>query len=568
MMNRSLEEQVRQASLKDPIVFAEANLNNEASRPLEFREEHAFQIQYVRDFSPQLCVIKSSQVGITTISIAKVLYLTHINDEKIWSSLFGRRKKTKGISVIYTMPTANDVSDFSATRFKPMVSSSPILIEMMGGKAGVDAVTRKTIGDSYIYFRGTKKEGQAITIPADLIVNDELDFSTPSVVEVLDSRLTHSDLKWWWKFSTPSIPNYGIDAEYRKSNQYHFVVRCLHCNKRQEIKYPRNVNRKKIRGNRIRFWGCIKCGKELNRIQGVWEARYPNRAYHGYMIPPTICPWIQPDDIERSKKKYKNEKSFQNYALGRAYSTGADVLSRELMLSRMEVGRPFNPMLDTLTFMGVDQGDVQHYVIARMVNNRREILKVGTTRSFDQIAALIKDWNISKCVMDALPNKVPATKMAKDHYGRLLLAFYKDFDEEFDVKESKNIKYGLILDRTNTLDMTAASWREGESVVILNQAGMERMYDDPSGNEAFIQQMGNMTRDERLNERTGKSRAVWVKTGPDHYRHADNYCYIAFQQSLGGGIEQMMTQINPIMTAGLGELPTIGGKVSNLRSIF
>lgn len=568
MLKMEPDEQIRRAGLRDPIVFAEANLRNEAGKPLEFREEHAFQVQYMRDFAPQLCVIKSSQVGMTTDSIAKTLYLAHLNEPELWEKLFNRRKKTKGISIIYTMPTANDVSDFSAVRFKSMVSSSPLLVDMMGGKAGVDAVTRKKIGDSYIYFRGTTKEGQAISVPADIIVNDELDFSNPSIVEMLDSRLTHSDLKWWWKFSTPSIPNYGIDAEYRKSNQYHFVIRCAHCNKRQEIIFPRNVKHKKIRGKRIRFWGCIKCGKELERSGGVWEARYPNRAYHGYMIPPTICPWIQPDDITKSKKRYKNEKSFQNYALGRAFSTGADVLSRELMLDRMEIGRPHNPILDTLIFMGVDQGDVQHYVISRMVENRREILKVGTTQSFDQIVELIKVWNVRTCIMDALPNKVPAMKMAKDHYGKILLAFYKDFDEEFDVKESATVKYGVILDRTNTLDASAASWREGESVILLGQAGMEKFYDDPSSDNAFIQQMGNMTRDERENEKTGKRRAVWVSTGPEHYRHADNYNYIAFQQALGGGIEQMMTFENPVLTAGIGELPDIGGVRSDLRSVY
>ncbi len=568
LFQRTPDEQVRVASLRDPIVFAEANLRNEVGRALEFREEHAFQIQYMRDFAPQLCVIKSSQVGITTISIAKVLYLAHLNNEEIWSELFDRRKKTTGFSVIYTMPTANDVSDFSSARFKPMVSSSPLLVGMMGGKQGIDAVTRKKIGDSYIYFRGTTKEGQAISVPADLIVNDELDFSAPGIVEVLDGRLTHSDLKWWWKFSTPTIPNFGIDAEYTKSCQFHFVIRCSHCNKRQEVKYPRNVGNKKIRGKRIRFWKCIKCDGELDRTRGVWEARYPNREYHGYMIPPTICPWIKPDDITKSKKKYKSDKAFNNYVLGRAFSTGADVLARELMLSRMETGRPFNPMLDRLIFMGVDQGDVQHYVISRMVDNRREILKVGTTKTFDEIAALILEWNVRTCVMDALPNKVPATKMASGHYGRLLLAFYKDFDEEYDVKESNTVTYGILLDRTNTLDTSAASWRTGESVLILEHAGQMKMYDDPSDNSMFVQQMGNMTRDERENEKTGKRRAFWVTTGPDHYRHADNYNYVAFQQALGGGIEQMMTISNPVMTAGVGELVEIGGKMSTLRSVF
>lgn len=567
-MHGSPEDFLSKAAKLDPIIFAEANLKNESGRSLEFREEHAFQVQYVRDFSPKLCVIKSSQVGATVDSILKVLFLSHINDSEIWARLFGRTNGAQGISTIYSMPSANDVSDFSATRFKPMISSSRMLVEMMGGKQGVNAVTRKTIGKSTIYFRGTMKEGQAITVPADLIVNDELDFSDPSVIEVFDSRLSASDLKWWWKFSTPTIPNYGVDAEYKLSNQYHFFIRCQHCNRRQEVKYPRNVRHKKIRGKRSRYWGCWKCDKELDRTKGFWEAKFPNREYHGYKIPPTICPWIQPDNIEDSKKRYKKVKSFHNFALGEAYSTGEDVLGRELMLSRMTVGRPLNPILDRQIFMGVDQGDVMHYVISRGIGNRRELLKVGTCHAFERIASLMVEWNVTRCIMDALPNKVPASNLAKEHYGRLLIAFYKDFDEEADMKPSPTNKYGVNLDRTNTLDMSAASWREGESVFIMDHPSMLNILDDPTNKDAFVQQMGNMTRDEQENQKTMKSRAVWLRTGPDHYRHADNYNYMAWLATRGGDIAELKMVENRVMTAGIGERLVIPGTRSSLRTMF
>ena len=562
------DEFLRRAAIRDPVVFAEKNLRNESGGAIEFREEHGFQIQYLRDFSPKLCVVKSSQVGITVASITKCLFLAHINDSRVWKELFGRETDSKGISIIYTMPTANDVNDFSAARFKTMINSSEELVELIGGKKGIDAVERKKFGDSFIYFRGTQKERQAISIPADLIVNDEIDFSDPSIIEVLNSRLSFSKLKWWWKFSTPTIPNYGVDAEFRQSNQYHFFIRCQHCGRRQQVRFPRNIKVKKIRGNRIKFWGCVKCGKELDRTKGVWEAKYPNREYHGYRIPPTICPWIQPQDLLDQKKSYRTEKRFRNYGLGEAFSTGQDVISRELLLNRVETGRIFNPVLDRDVYMGVDQGDTQHYVIARREGNRREVLKVGTVTAFEEIAQLMKNWNVNKCVMDALPNKVPATKMANDHYGSLLLAFYKEFDEQEDVKESKSNKWGILLDRTNTLDMTAESWRNGESVIVMDHPGMINALDDPSTNDLFIQQMGNMTRDEQENLRTGKKRAVWVSTGPDHYRHADSYCHMAFLQGQGGNIDDLMIKENNVVSSGLGEIPDIGGIRSGYRTIF
>lgn len=379
LMTTDPDEYVRQLSLGNPIIFAEANLYNEKGEKLEFAEEHGFQIQYIKDFAKDIVVKKSSQVGITTSSITKVLYLAHINEESAWRKYFGRKKKA-GITAIYTFPTANDVFDFSSTRFSSMIQSSPLLNDLMGGgrsKKRIDAIGRRKIGNSLIVFRGTQKESQAISIPADLIVNDELDFSNQDVVDVFDSRLTHSDLKWWWKFSTPTIPNYGIDAEYRKSNQLTWMVKCSGCGKDQEIQWPGNVKRKRIGEKIFTYWGCRRCAKPLDRINGLWVPRYENRDVHGYHISPAICPWIEPLDIVRSQKTYKTEKNFRNFALGEAYTSGENIMTREMMLGRISFGEGWNPVLEPMTFMGVDQGDLYHYEISRMRPgvNRREIDK-------------------------------------------------------------------------------------------------------------------------------------------------------------------------------------------------
>lgn len=571
LLDSDPETMLRKVGQRNVVIFAETNLRNESGRRLDY-ESHFFQKQYLEDFSPELCVIKSSQVGITTSSNVKALYLAHLDDAKVWEEKFGVKGRN-GLTMIYTMPTERAINDFSSTRFRSMVGSSPLLLEMMGlkGRKKVDAVTRRVIGNSLILFRGTTKDSQAISDPADLIINDEYDFSDPSIIETLNSRITHSDLQWWWKFSTPTIPNWGIDAEYKKSNQFRFQVKCRACNKWQEVKWPQSSMKKTIRGKRIYYWGCRKCGKELDRSNGEWVARHPNRDYHGYYIPPMITPWVQPKNIKDLQKRYKTEKKFRNFALGEAFSTGADVLSRELMLKHLEYGRGFNPIIDKNMYMGVDQGDVFHFVIARGEGNRREVIHVGTRKSFDEIAQLMYEYNIRFCVLDALPNKLPAMQMAKDFYGRVFLAFYAEFDSEQDVQANKKFKYALNLDRTNTLDMSAQSWREGESAIVLDSikyGSIPPFIDDPSNSESFIQQMGNMTRDEKENEKTGKSRAVWIKTGPDHFRHADSYCHIAWLQSRGGDISLLMTQENLILTSQVGDYFEIGGQRSDLRTLY
>ncbi len=565
------DELIRTMSRRDPVLFAETHLKNEKDEPLEFDENHAFQKEYVRDFSPELVVIKSSQTGITTTSATKLMFLAHLKTRKDWKENFGLNR-VGGLTAIYTFPTSQDVKDFSSVRFKPMVNSSPMLVNLMGGRRGVDAVNRKRIGSSTVYFRGTWVERAAISVPADLIINDELDFSNQEVVEAFNSRLTHSDLKWWWKFSTPTIPNYGIDMEYKTSDMRRWMVRCTGCGKDQEIQFPENVFRKKVGKETAGYWGCRFCEKQLDRNLGQWVASYPGREKHGYKITPTICPWISADYLIKVRTQYKTERLYRNFGLGEAYAAGDEVITRELMLQRIERGQRYEPALDKSVYLGVDQGDVLHYELARARNNRREVFRVGTTRSFDDIGKLMNEYNVDLCVMDMLPNKKNAEKFAEDFHGRVMLAIYKEFDETDDVRASKTHEYGILLDRTNTLDMGAASWREGKSVMVLDSSAypgeLPLEIDNPADKDAFVQQMGNMTRSEIENKKTGKHRGHWLRTGPEHYRHADNYCLVAWDQRFGGNPGDVQVSSNAALTSSPGQIEIMGGPFSDYRSKF
>jgi hypothetical protein len=163
------------------------------------------------------------------------------------------------------------------------------------------------------------------------------------------------------------------------------------------------------------------------------------------------------------------------------------------------------------------------------------------------------DFQIDLCVMDALPNKHSAQAFAEDFNGRVQLAIYKEFDETADVRESKTLENGVLMDRTNTLDFSAKHWRDGSSVIVLDEFQyapdvIPLDLDNPQDKWAFVQQLGQEVRDQKENPRTGKMRAVWVATGPDHYRHADNYCLAAYEQHHGGEIGEMQT-IESVLTS-------------------
>ncbi len=136
--------------------------------PFEF-VDRSYLVQPMEDSSPHLVIQKASQVGATEFAINRALSFADNHQVK----------------VIYTFPTAEDVKTFSNSRLNPAIRGSPYLSRRVGG---IDNVSLKSIGDSFIYFRGSWTERQAISIPSDFNIHDEIDFSKPDIKEIDKER--------------------------------------------------------------------------------------------------------------------------------------------------------------------------------------------------------------------------------------------------------------------------------------------------------------------------------------------------------------------------------------------
>src|SRR5699024_8533689 len=100
-----------------------------------------------------------------------------------------------------------------------------------------NSASQKKIGTNTLYVSGTYSANAAISIPAEVICVDELDFSSPTVVGKLNSRLRHANrvdefgnrgMRFY--FSTPTVSGFGIDAEFQKGTQQFYQVSCVKCN--------------------------------------------------------------------------------------------------------------------------------------------------------------------------------------------------------------------------------------------------------------------------------------------------------------------------------------------------
>jgi hypothetical protein len=170
--------------------------------------------------------------------------------------------------------------------------------------------------------------------------------------------------------------------------------------------------------------------------------------------------------------------------------------------------------------MGVDQGKDLHVVIGRAEPKRAgKIVHVGVYKDWGKLEALMKDFNVYRCVIDGMPEIDKARAFAKKFPGKVYLNFYNEHQKghykwnEADFTVSSNRTESL--DASHKQILGAPGDLSGTSKVIL-----PRRVDMV---EEFAKHLHNTAKRLEEDEETGSKRYVYVKLGADHFRHAFNY---------------------------------------------
>jgi hypothetical protein len=326
-------------------------------RPFSFAD-HEYQQFIIEDQSPEKVVIKSAQMGISEMSTRIAIAMGNLID---------------GFSTIYTLPSAKAAQSFMKTRVDPIISGSPYLKGAVS--SSVDNTEVKQFGESYLYLKGAQVDTQAISVPADMLIGDEVDNSNPDVLTLFESRLIHSRYQWKIKLSTPSIPKFGIDLLFSLSRRYVHLAQCCHCNHWFEPDYFKHVRIRILRVSLTRLrnqplripnfrWqeayiACPKCGDkaDLREQYRNWVCENPNDNFlaAGFKVSPFSCPnIILPSHIVKSSVEYKRKQDFYNQRLGIALEDKESTLTSDelyacLIKGEMSQSHP--------RVMGLDMGN-------------------------------------------------------------------------------------------------------------------------------------------------------------------------------------------------------------------
>lgn len=471
-------------------------------------EGRAWQIDIFNDMAKAMVVRKPAQVGMTTIVLAKVLHWAVFHQGNI----------------MYTLPRQTDVTDLVNARFREIVVNSPRIANLVGE---VDNVRMKKIGRSIIQFAEASVEPRMMDV--DFLVNDEFDLSNQENMELLGARLYASKYQIHYRFSTPTISNFGISALFDISDQKHWVVRCPRC--RADIILDWDVH---VRTDDTDAWyACDRCDKELTGdviSSGQWVAKYPNREISGYQVSQMICPYIPPSRVLQQRSTM-GDKAFYNLCLGLPYDGGRAGLGRSTILNSCFLSGHTSEDHGNGYFLGADQGGKIHVAVGRYDGDIIRIVHLDVLEgddAFDRLVAIAERYGIRYGIVDALPNRYSAIRACEDTRGRMVTGMVRDSRAVSGLYSTRSERL-VYLNKSECFDMLHDYLRSGRIQFYGTAASMDDMV------SAAVDSLAGMRRDvETTTSKVGPSqRVIWRHiSGDDHF--ADAIMFMMMAVHIGG----------------------------------
>lgn len=531
------------------------------SKPWSF-DGHEFQREILNDTAHRVVVRKCSQVGVSELTVRMILGLLSL---------------LRNHTAIYTLPTRGFASNFAQSRFDPVIEASPVLSEMID--PDIDNTQLKRLGTSFLYILGTFTQGQAISIPADILVNDEVDFSDAKTLTTFASRLGHAvNGGIRREFSTPTVNGYGISKTMDISSHAQYGVRCDCCH---QVVFPDFFDNVVVPGfddeldkfsaddlqdPRYDVQGaqllCPDCRGVLT-IENLadpekreWVHRFPDRPIRGYQVYPFDVPLINPPSRTlQQMEEYERKADWVNFKVGLPYEDAETSFLLEAMKNN-QVVNPVNPREGAASgcVLGCDVGKTSWAVIGRPVDRRIDIIWAEKIRQdgdgalLKRLIQLVNYFGVVRGVIDAGPDFTTSMAFVTAFpMGRIFANYYT---------RAKSKKTLSFLDINDEEGITTSVRTESFDLVVKKVNTGKYRFPRNSDGSQMIEHLGNLKRVEVRNN-SGDLVANWVTNGPDHYGHALNYLNIAATLLDHEDVPEEILGVLPMATVVRLKTPTI-----------
>jgi hypothetical protein len=441
--------------------------------------------------------------------------------------------RNRGATGILTFPNEVMFKKNSKTRIRPLVTSEKAFNAGGFDESPTRAMDLYEINGSWAHINGMT-EGAATSTPADILFHDELDLSDPALISLYGSRLQNSDFGITQKFSTPTLPGYGIDSSYAASDQREYMIRCSapSCGHWQVPRFTTSfiripgwdgadlmaleadtLNEEQRKGAHL---VCERCHKPLNLGDPSireWVAAYPARGPHGYRIRPFSTIRISPAYVIKQLLKSKVDdtpKVFHNTVIGEPYADGNSKLEPDVVRKAMFGASTPDVGSTVPVALGCDMGKTCHLTLGVIEGERAHPFlfeQVPSEQIEDRIKELRRQYNVVCGGVDRLPYTPTAMAISEASRHEIMAVQYSGPSQVRIVEdEYGNVAYAQI-NRTSAIDTFIRS---------INGIDPIRLTGYGSLGPVVIEHLCDQVRVE-----VDDKPAVWEKlTGKDHFLHS------------------------------------------------
>lgn len=514
--------------------------------PFSFKD-HEYQIDICRDTTPEQVVVKPSQVGASELAARRALCFS---------------KLLQGSTCIYTMPTHNKGIDFCKQRFDTIIANSETLRRALN--PDVDNTRIKQIGDSFLLISGTFGDVSAISVPARVLMKDEVNFSNQAVLGKFSSRLRHNlegeaiDIE----FSTPTLPGFGVSEKFERSDKKYYHVKHDACGKWVILNIEDNciilpgfndeetqrylklevtrtildleeddLDNPEIDPDKA-WYQCPHCWKEvtpknlMTPAKRKWIATQKSHI-SGWQIFPHDVPRYNPlHSTIRQITKYETKADWVNFCLGLPYSDSSTRFNTAMMkLDGAAIEA--SDGCATGTVWSLDVGKSSWYLVGkpegkklRVIYAEKIVNSEDGTYLRERVLMLNKWFGCLMGVADTAPDistfrGIMAGSEEGQAYGCQYTKNMGKKTVSFEADEETQI---VSAHRTGTLNASCTDFNSG-NIIFQHLAEIATVKEH----------LDNITRITVYND-TGDQQHKWVSNRkPDHYAHSLNYLRIAWK---------------------------------------
>jgi len=413
---------------------------------------------YESSLHPYLAIRKAAQLGVSTLSAAMAIYLG----------------QHSGLTTVYYFPTDVEVDDFVDAKFMPLVNSSDKILSLIQ-KGDPNNKNLKVFRGFTIYFRGVFTKRRVKGITADMVVKDEVDESNQENLKFADDRTIHSKYGLIRELSQPSIPDFGIDASFKKGDQRFWGVRCG-CGKWvfPDKMFPDCIiiPTRKNAISKTPYLGCIHCNKPIDISKGQWVADFPTKTKErkSYHLSHLIFNVTKPEKLLSEYTGLTSsieKKNFSISKLGIPYASKNSKPITTMLLNNLQRDYAVTNKFSH-SYFGMDAGDKCHLVFGHFYNgilHVHDFIELAAENE-DAIIAYIRRHNPICGVVDAMPYKTLAKAIARAFQGKVYIQYFKGDSMKRSIEGEGIFEVPKItVNRTESLDFTVDALLE-EKIVL------------------------------------------------------------------------------------------------------